>query len=106
MAGRPQLILTALRAFLRSDGGFDFWAHFNTARGPRQIMIAPESMLSYHQFQLCVLRRTGMVFTHLICEGRSPEAANEAWRSITALVEYAPEPAESPPAGMENSPVH
>lgn len=62
---------------------FSFIATFHGEKGDVELTIPPRCLIDYAAFQEFTLRNVGELFLNAGCEGRTPDAANEAWRAVT-----------------------
>lgn len=77
----PHLAITLVEA-INGGGAYTIMVSFDSPKGPLQVPMSLDSMLSYAQFQREALEKTGLVFTFHACDGRPPVTQDETWNFL------------------------
>jgi hypothetical protein len=83
-------------------GDFQFTAQVEGTAATIDVQVPADAMLEYRTFQVLILRKTGAVWAHHACEGRSYDDANRVWHELVRMTLAAPAPMQLPPHGLLN----
>lgn len=67
------------------DGSYTFTAHLELDGKPIDLPVSVDELLSYSAFQKCIAKQIGQLPILGVCEHRTPESADSAWRAEVAM---------------------
>jgi len=77
---RPYLEITSVETQRDESGSHAVFVTLDGPKGIIRLAVSHDAMLCYFQFQREAMAATGQLYTHIFCEGRPIDAANENWK--------------------------